>query len=285
MRSLTSLSIVFLLILSSCVSKSRETELMDQIANLEQQLDDCANGADKILGKLQVAFDKGDRSSVKTYFWQMENKHPETTEYQKAKEMADKVVQMEEEEAAERKRLAEAREKAIADSIARAKRVQEAALRKLSKKYDDITGTTRYRNPYFTHYNNINSVSLTFWRDKEDQGTLQLKMSYEGSDWIFFTSAALSYDGNTEYIYFDEYYDKKSDNGAYSVWEWIVVDVKKADIEFLEKLANSKNAKMRLSGKYTKTRNLTWNERQGIKDVINGWKATPAGKRQMNSYY
>jgi hypothetical protein len=42
---------------------------------------------------------------------------------------------------------------------------------------------------------------------------------------------------------------------------------------FLREFAKSKNAKMRLSGKYTKTRTLTYNEREGILDVLNGYDA------------
>lgn len=78
-------------------------------------------------------------------------------------------------------------------------------------------------------------------------------------------------------VTFDEYRDKDSDNGDGGVWEWIDVTVPEYRVSFLLNLANSKNAKMRLSGQYTKTRNLTWNERQGIKDVINGYRALKEG--------
>ena len=102
-------------------------------------------------------------------------------------------------------------------------------------------------------------------------------MSYEGEDWIFFERAFLSYDGNTKEIVFDKYDDKESDNGGGSVWEWIDLSVTK-DLElFLKEFAKSKKAKMRLTGKYTKTRTLTFNERQGILDVLNGYEALKGG--------
>jgi len=71
---------------------------------------------------------------------------------------------------------------------------------------------------------------------------------------------------------FDKYDDKETENDG-GVWEWIDLTVTKDVEAFLRDFAKSKNAKMRLSGKYTRTRNLTWNERQGIRDVLNGYDA------------
>ena len=95
-------------------------------------------------------------------------------------------------------------------------------------------------------------------------------MSYRGDDWIFFEHAYLSYDGNTKEIIFNKYDDKESDNDG-GVWEWIDLTVNKDVESFLREFAKSKNAKMRLTGKYTKTRKLTYNERKGILDVLNGY--------------
>jgi len=97
-------------------------------------------------------------------------------------------------------------------------------------------------------------------------------MSYTGSDWIFFEKAYLSYEGNTLPILFDKYGEKESDNGYEGVWEWIDVRLDDSDVEWLRKFAQSKDAKMRLTGKYTKDRKLTSQERQGIIDVLNGYQ-------------
>jgi len=106
---------------------------------------------------------------------------------------------------------------------------------------------------------------------------LRLKMSYHGDDWIFFEKAYLSYDGNTKEIPFDKYDDKETENSGGGVWEWIDVSVS-SDIEnFLREFAKSKNAKMRFTGKYTKTRTLTYNERRGILDVLKGYDALKQG--------
>ena len=76
---------------------------------------------------------------------------------------------------------------------------------------------------------------------------------------------------------FNEYDDKETENSGGGVWEWIDVSVSSDVLPFLRDFSNSKNAKMRLSGKYTRTRNLTWNERQGIRDVLNGYDAIKQG--------
>lgn len=92
-------------------------------------------------------------------------------------------------------------------------------------------------------------------------------MSYEGEDWIFFEYAYLSYDGNTFNIPFDKYREKQTENDT-RVWEWIDVRVSDDLLAFLKKMVNGKSIKMRLSGKYTKTRNLTTTEIKAIKDVL-----------------
>ena len=58
--------------------------------------------------------------------------------------------------------------------------------------------------------------------------------------------------------------------GGY-VWEWINVLPTSNTISFLREFAKSKNAKMRLTGKYEKTRALTDSERKGIIDVLNAY--------------
>ena len=95
-------------------------------------------------------------------------------------------------------------------------------------------------------------------------------MSYNGDDWIFFENAYLSYDGNTLEIPFDRYRDKKTDNDS-EVWEWIDVLVSDSMLSFIRNMVEGKTPKMRLSGKYSSTRNLSTNEIKAIKDVLAGY--------------
>lgn len=77
-------------------------------------------------------------------------------------------------------------------------------------------------------------------------------MSYLGNDWIFFKKAYLSYDGSTKIITLDKYDNKETDNSAGKVWEWIDVSLDDSMIDFLQESSESDNAKMILSGKYSK---------------------------------
>lgn len=175
--------------------------------------------------------------------------HPECDELKKVESLCNKIITKQE------KRL----------EAEKAKRM--SAVSKLKKKYDDVSNVTWYYNPYFTHYNNTNLTSLYIGQE-DSYVWLRLQMSYEGEDWIFFDNAYLSYDGNTREIYFDKYRNKESDNSGGSVWEWIDVPVDDELYFFLKEFSNGKSLKMRLSGKYTKTRNLSQKEIMGIKDVL-----------------
>jgi len=277
------LLLIALLVLGSCSNEKKEIELQNKISELETQLDECLNGAEKLLGKIKVSFEKRDFYSVKQIYSEFEKKHPGTSEFNEAKSLYEQVIQVEAEERIQAEKLAEEKRKEQEKirieqerKIEQEKQEKLKALKKLKKEHDDISGNTWYYQPYFTHYNNRNLISI-YMGDNGYSRWLRLKMSYNGDNWIFFENAYLSYEGNTKTIYFNEYQDKKSDNSGGSVWEWIDVSVT-TDIEsFLREFAKSKDAKMRLSGKYTKTRNLTGNERQGILDVLNGYDALEKG--------
>ena len=253
----TILLITVIFALGACSDKEKEAELENRISELETQLDDCKNGADKLLAKIKIAFDEEDFSQVKAIYSDFQNRHPESEEFKEAKSINDEVLEIEEtrRKQAERKAEEERQEKL-------------KALKKLKKEPDDVSGITWYYNPYFTHYNNRNLTSIYMGDKETNQPWLILKMSYQGDDWIFFENAYLSYDGNTKQIPFNKYDDKETENSGGGVWEWIQVSVT-SDIEtFLREFAQSKDAKMRLSGKYTKTRTLTYNERKAIPNFI-----------------
>lgn len=251
-----------LVLLEGCmVDTSKQTELENRIKELEIEIDDCANGSDKLLAKIQVAYNDENFDEVKDLYALLESRHPESAEYVEAKKLHAVIIEREEKEREEKIRL----EKKERDE-------KLASLNKLKKNVDDVSGITWYRNPYFTHYSNSNLTSI-YMGVKNGQKYLRLIMSYKGDNWIFFKNAFLSYDGNTKEILFNEYQEKKTENEAGGVWEWIDVQVDNSLITFLKEFANSKNAKMRLSGKYSETRTLSYNERQGILAVLNGYEA------------
>lgn len=243
----------------SCADKEKELELEAKITALEEQLDECQNGAEKLASKIKLSFEEQDHGQVKALFAQMKDRHPESPLFAEADELHATVVKLEEENRIkEEKRIAAEKEKKL------------AALNKLKKSFDDVAGITWYKNPYFTHYTNSNQTSI-YMGDNGTSKWIILMMSYYGDSWIFFEKAYLSYEGNTKEIVFDRYKDKETDNDQ-SVWEWIELPVKESDIPFLREFASSKDAKMRLVGKYSKTRNLSQNEKKGILDVLDGYE-------------
>jgi hypothetical protein len=255
--------LLFVIVISllGCVSKDRERKLLTRIAELETELDDCKFGEEKMHAQMLANYDEGDYSKCKSIYLDMKDRHPESLLFPEVKDIFDKIIQTEKEEELEKQRMEKAE-----------KEKKLASLKKLRKKYDDVSNITWYRQPYFTHYNNTNSVSLYIGQTGTSYW-LRLKMSYEGDNWIFFERAYLSYDGNTREIVFDRYDDKKSDNDGGRVWEWIDISVSSDLLSYLREFSKSGNCKMRLSGKYSKTHNLTWNERQGIRDVLAGFDA------------
>jgi hypothetical protein len=189
---------------------------------------------------------KKDRNNLSTKLSSTKKYHPEASETKKIESLFEKL------------------EKEEQDRLAKAEAERMGAVNKLKKKIDDISGITWYEQPYFTHYNNRNLLSL-YIGENSSGAWLRLKMSYTGDDWIFFTDAYLSYDGNTVSIPFNEYEEKKTDNHT-DVWEWIDVSVSNSLLSYLREYANAKEPKMRLSGKYTRT--LGTNEIKGLKDIL-----------------
>lgn len=243
--------------LPSCTSKlekkvadlTEENQLLkDSLESLQTDLACYQLNPEKLYSNVQTLYDQGSIDSIRAIQSILEKYHPEAKQTGMVKALIEKFE-------------AEKAEKAAAEKKARMK-----AVSKLKKNYDDINHTTWYYNPYFTHYNNVNRTSL-YIGHKDGYTWLRLKMSYEGEDWIFFESAYLSYDGETYEVYFDKYREKESDNDS-RVWEWIDVSVDESMLAFLQKMVHGKSVKMRLSGKYTHTRNLTSTEIKALKDVL-----------------
>ena len=254
-------SLICGLCLFSCSNEKKEAELQSRITDLEKQLDECKNGEEKLFTNIKSMYDKKNYKAASSYYTELLNKFPASSYLKEAKEIFYKSnieIKKEHEATAKTKAAEEAK--------------KTASLTKLNKKYDDVSGTTWYKQKYFTHYSNTNKVSLDLGHKKGMEPWLNLTMSYTGEDWIFFDHAYLSYDGNTREIVYDKYRDKETDNGSGGVWEWITVSVNEAQIEWLKEFAKSPNAKMRLTGKYEKTRNLSNQERQGISDIIAGYE-------------
>ncbi len=139
----------------------------------------------------------------------------------------------------------------------------ENLINKLRKNRDDIEGITWYYSPYFKDTNNSNRISVYIGKSSSLCWG-RVKISYAGSDWIFFDKVVLAYGDKRYNVVFD---DKKSDNYT-TVWEWIDVRLDDNLYEFLKGFAEASDAKIRLSGKYTSTRNISATEKKALKEML-----------------
>lgn len=244
--------------------KTENAALHAQVDSLSKELDKYKYSPDKLLADAKNAAKKGDKWNLSQIVSQLKQYHPQSKESTEAQNLLDGVI------AAEKAKAEKERLKAEREQQERLK-----VVKKLKKNYDSVQGITWYENPYYTHYNNRNLVSIYMGKNSSSIW-LRLKMSYTGDNWIFFDHAYLSYDGVTREIYFDKYKDKKSDNSGGDVWEWIDVNVSEEDLAFLKKMVNGKSVKMQLSGKYTKTRTVSANEVKAIKEMIMAYEVLEA---------
>lgn len=286
MRTLFLGTLIFTLVISSCAKHSDEEyaslerkivtleatnkQLSEKISLLESEIIQYQTSPEKVLANAKVLYSSKKLKELLEVKELLMKYHPESDAtkevinlYTKAKAEHEAAV-----EAEKKKKLAE-------KEATEKKRMQ--AVNKLKKKYDDVSDITWYQNPYFTHYTNTNLTSIYIGKDASSTW-LRIKMSYTGDDWIFFEKAFLSYDGNTKELYFDQYQDKKSDNGSGDVWEWIDIKISDDLLSYLRQMVNGKSIKMRLSGKYTTTRNLSAKEINGIKDVLLAYDVLTQGK-------
>lgn len=253
-------SMILSLLLISCNTglKVRLAELEAENSQLKQELVKYQNSPAKLLAHIKDCFDKKAYSRIEELYQQMQTYNAGTPECDTAKQYIDKVnAIVEQEEEAERIKA----EKEKAERL--------AAVGKLKKKYDEIEKRTWYEQPYFTHYIDVNKVSL-YIGDSDITTWLRFKASYHADDWIFFKEVYLYYDGTTYKIPFDEYKDKETEVGG-GVSEWIDISVKDEFLQHLKASVNAKEVKIRFSGKYTKDRSLSKTERQGIKLVLTAY--------------
>ena len=257
--------LLFFAIVIGVVSCGVNTDEYKRVAKenelLKDQLDELENNAERLLSKIKLNYEEKNYTEVKSEYENLKNRHFDSPEFKEATIIYNTVIEIEKDKE-EKQKLEEEK----------LKQQRLSSLNRLKKEVDDVAGITWYKQSYFIHYCDSNRTSIYMGKNG-DSIWLRLRMSYDGDDWIFFEHAYLSYEGNTIEITYNEYEDKESDNGGGSVWEWIDVPVTDDILNFLRSFAYSTEAKMRLSGKYTKMRTLTENERKGIIDILNGYDA------------
>ena len=234
-------------------------QLKKEIDSLRLEVERYKIDPNKLLAQAEAFYKQQDVFGLGQIHMLAQQHHPEAKATHSIKALVEQLRKFKE---AEIERLHKLKQ----DSIAKAEAARLAVVKRLKKNYDDVSGTIWYEQPYFVHYNSQNLASL-YIGENDKSVWLRLKMTYAGADWIFFKNAYLSYDGKTLEVVFNEYKDKETQVSS-GVQEWIDVSVDNSMFTYLKEFVQAKEPKMRLSGKYTRTRTLSTNEIKGMRDVL-----------------
>ena len=152
----------------------------------------------------------------------------------------------------------------------------DAALSKLTKEYDSVTGITWYYPSSTPQYINERSYVLAYiGMRSETDAWICLKTNYYGKDWVFYKKLIINADGKRyqkSLSYFDvdhdtqrgtvtEHYDKASDD--------IV-----SDLVWLSAIADASDAVVRFQGdSHSYDLTVPGNDKEGLKQVIAAYEA------------
>ncbi len=139
----------------------------------------------------------------------------------------------------------------------------EKELKSFKKNEDEFEGSAFYRDPRTPYYSNVNFI-YPYIGKKENQYWLRLKFQYTSDDWLFIERAILMIDGEKYTVTGNWERDNNSD-----IWEWLDLSVEENELLILEKLVNSKDAKVRYEGRqYHNDRTISSKEKSIIKKTL-----------------
>lgn len=228
---------------------SKIDSLQNIVTQLQKELEEYKYAPEKLCADAEQLFNSNNEEKLKEILGKLRQYHPEASEIKTIEGYLNTIADNKEKEQE------------------RVKAERMKAVDVLSKKYDDVNGIMWFSSKQTNHKVWSNMASLYIGKDNS-QVWLRLKMSYYGDDWIFFENAYLSYEGNTYAIQFDKYHDKKTENSGGMVWEWIDVNVDSQLLTYLKDFVRGEAPKMRLSGKYTHTRNLSTKEIKSMQEIL-----------------
>lgn len=139
--------------------------------------------------------------------------------------------------------------------------------RKLRKNVDEMEGNTWYYDKTTTRYNNVNSFHLYMGTSETSAPWLRFRIQYAGDRWLFIQKYIIKTDNNTYNFVPSKRVER--DNQGGKVWEWFDESVSKKTYLMLVDVANSKSAKLRLSGRqYHKDKIISSKQKQALKNII-----------------
>lgn len=152
----------------------------------------------------------------------------------------------------------------IAQVKAQAKLEAEKTLKTFKSNNDEFNNTSFYRDPRTPNYTNVNFIYPYIGKDENNNYWLRLKFQYTAEDWLFIQSGVILVDDEK----FTISGTWERDNNS-TIWEWLDMPVGESELMILEKIANSKSAKIRYIGsQYHNDRTITSKEKSIIKKTL-----------------
>lgn len=268
MNRITLITIATALILGSCgVPQEDFDKLQSENKELKQQLEECQFGAGKLLSQATAFFENKEFEKCKNEVNVLLEKHSGSSEAKTGKELIEKAnIEIE--------KLAEAKKKEKAVRERKEKQRLANATKKMRKKYDDMNGTTWYRDRTSPQYTNYNGFFAYIGDDETSKPWLRLRIQYAADDWLFIEKYIIKVDGKTYTITEEKYGEIETDNGSGGIWEWLDRTVDSDEYEIIKAVANGKNVKIRFVGKqYHKDKTITSKQKLALRNVIDAYEA------------
>lgn len=276
----TSLMILVLVILMSLIGcsnmreietlKSDNTNMKSELEQVKKEnetlkkaLDDIKFGAANLLKEIDASYNAKQYDKALSTINALLERHPNSDEASKAKEIKVSIDKIKEQEA-------KIREAEMKKKMEEEKRKLEQATSKMRKEVDDVRGITWYYDKSTTQYNNANSFHIYIGKEKSGSPWLRLRIQYFGDDWLFINNYKFLIDGYNYEITPEEV---ERDNNA-DVWEWYDTDININNLKIIKAIIESDKAILRCEGKqYYKDRTITSQEKKALQNVLDAYKA------------
>lgn len=251
--------------------------LYEKIADLEARIDQCQNEPRQLLEQAKAFFESKNYKGVDSIGRELSNKYLGTPEQIESKGIIEQsrafILEAEKEQV---KLDAESKAKKEAEQVAEKERKNkeiETALRQFTKKSDEMNGYT-----YFHHKNAPDGIRnglepYIIADDKDGKNPLlMLKITYDGSDWLFIKHYRIKAD-DAVYDIDLNYEDVKRDNSGGSVWEWTKHPIQNDKLQMLKQISKSKKAVIRRTGAtYYDDYEITEDEKKIISDAVSAYE-------------
>lgn len=137
---------------------------------------------------------------------------------------------------------------------------------------DRVERTNFYRHKSFPAYTNSRSAVFPYIGSNPYRSWLRIQIQYTSDDWLFVESLVFSIDGEKTYKTF-KHWDWQRDNGGGDIWEWVDLSCDQEYLVLLEKIAASKEAILRFSGKqYRHDLIISAKDKKAIQETLDLYK-------------